>query len=131
MRDAIFQDRVDAGRQLADAVMREVGHPLPLVLALPRGGVPVGFEVARGLDAECDVFVVRKLSVPGKEERTSALLLRPTDLPGGARAVRPRQRMVRRVSEGDGRRGPRVGGQRSAAVRRPMSLRLQCGDAPA
>ena len=34
MRDAIFQDRVDAGRQLADAVMREVGHPLPLVLAL-------------------------------------------------------------------------------------------------
>lgn len=68
MRDAIFQNRVEAGRRLAEAVMREVGHPLPLVLALPRGGVPVGFEVARALDAEFDVFVVRKLPVPDKED---------------------------------------------------------------
>lgn len=68
MRDAIFHDRVEAGRQLAEAINREVGHPLPLVLALARGGVPVGFEVARTLDVEFDVFVVRKLVVPGLED---------------------------------------------------------------
>ncbi len=61
-----FADRTVAGRRLAGALSAFADGPL--VLALPRGGVPVAFEVARALDAELDVFVVRKLGVPGHEE---------------------------------------------------------------
>ncbi len=64
----LFRNRRDAGRQLATALGRYAGQPGLLVLALPRGGVPVGFEVARALHAPLDVFVVRKLGVPGHEE---------------------------------------------------------------
>jgi predicted phosphoribosyltransferase len=67
-RDAPFRDRRHAGRVLA----RLLGHlrerPGLLVLALPRGGVAVGFEVAHALQAPLDVFVVRKLGYPGHEE---------------------------------------------------------------
>ena len=56
-----------AGR-LAEKLGAYAGRPDVLVLALPRGGVPVGFEVARALEAPLDVFVVRKLGVPGHEE---------------------------------------------------------------
>jgi putative phosphoribosyl transferase len=66
--EPIFRNRADAGRALADLVSRSVSDPDPLVLALPRGGVPVGFEVARALRAELDVFLVRKLGLPGQEE---------------------------------------------------------------
>jgi putative phosphoribosyl transferase len=61
-----FRDRREAGRRLA-AELADIG-PDPLVLALPRGGVPVAAEVARALGAPLDVFVVRKLGVPGHEE---------------------------------------------------------------
>lgn len=65
---ALFDDRVDAGRQLADA-LRGLAPRAPLVvLALPRGGVPVAFEVARALHAPLGVLTVRKLGVPGHEE---------------------------------------------------------------
>jgi predicted phosphoribosyltransferase len=64
----MFRDRRDAGRQLAAALAEYRGRPDLLVLALPRGGVPVGYEVARALDAPLDVFLVRKLGVPGREE---------------------------------------------------------------
>src|SRR5438093_1380909 len=64
----IFKDRIDAGRQLAAKLKSYAGKPDVIVLALPRGGVPVGYEVARALDAPLDVFVVRKLGVPGYEE---------------------------------------------------------------
>jgi predicted phosphoribosyltransferase len=64
----IFHDRHDAGRQLAARLMHYTGRPDVLVLALPRGGVPVGYEVARALGAPLDVFLVRKLGVPGREE---------------------------------------------------------------
>jgi putative phosphoribosyl transferase len=64
----VFQDRRDAGRRLASALGKYAGRPDVLVLALPRGGVPVGFEVAAALGAPLDVFVVRKLGVPGHEE---------------------------------------------------------------
>lgn len=64
----IFQNRVEAGRQLAAALARYDGDPNLLVLALPRGGVPVAFEVARALRAPMDLFLVRKLGVPGHEE---------------------------------------------------------------
>jgi putative phosphoribosyl transferase len=63
-----FADRVDAGRRLAAALADYRGRPDLLVLGLPRGGVPVAAEVARALDAPLDVFVVRKLGVPGQRE---------------------------------------------------------------
>ena len=63
-----FPDRREAGRQLASALQTMVGKPRVLVLALPRGGVPVAYEVAMTLGAPLDVFVVRKLGVPGHEE---------------------------------------------------------------
>ena len=63
-----FRDRGEAGRLLATQLAAYAGRPDMLVLALPRGGVPVGFEVARALGAPLDVFVVRKLGVPGHEE---------------------------------------------------------------
>src|ERR1700716_3542425 len=63
-----FRDRRDAGRQLAERLRHYTGRPDVLVLALPRGGVPVGYEVARALGAPLDVFLVRKLGVPGHEE---------------------------------------------------------------
>jgi predicted phosphoribosyltransferase len=63
-----FRDRADAGRMLAEALAGYAGRSDVIVLALPRGGVPVGFEVARALGAPLDVCVVRKLGVPGQEE---------------------------------------------------------------
>ena len=64
----MFRDRIEAGRVLADQ-LREYGDRSDvLVLALPRGGVPVAFEVAQALHAPMDVFLVRKLGVPGHEE---------------------------------------------------------------
>ena len=63
-----FRDRSDAGKQLAMKLMHYAGRPDVIVLALPRGGVPVGYEVARALDAPLDAFLVRKLGVPGHEE---------------------------------------------------------------
>lgn len=64
----IFQNRADAGRRLAQKLLAYANRPDVLVLALPRGGVPVAFEIARELKAPLDVFVVRKLGVPGQEE---------------------------------------------------------------
>jgi len=63
-----FRDRYEAGRQLATKLSAYAGRPGVVALALPRGGVPVAFEVARALDAPLDVFLVRKLGVPGHEE---------------------------------------------------------------
>jgi predicted phosphoribosyltransferase len=63
-----FRDRSEAGRVLADLLQEYRGDPAALVLALPRGGVPVGYEVASQLGIPLDVFVVRKLGVPGREE---------------------------------------------------------------
>src|SRR5882757_1406460 len=63
-----FEDRRDAGRRLAAKLAEHAGEPQLLVLALPRGGVPVGYEVAEALAAPLDVFLVRKLGVPGHEE---------------------------------------------------------------
>jgi len=64
----LFRDRADAGRHLLSTLGAYQGRPDVLVLGLPRGGIPVGYEVARGLGAPLDVFVVRKLGVPGQEE---------------------------------------------------------------
>jgi predicted phosphoribosyltransferase len=68
MRPPLFRDRREAGRRLAEKLASYAGRPDVVVLALPRGGVPVGFEVARALGVPLDVFIVRKLGVPGHEE---------------------------------------------------------------
>ena len=65
--NSVFIDRRDAGRQLA-SMLAGLAQDQPLVIALPRGGVPVGFEVARQLGAPLDVLVVRKLGAPGNPE---------------------------------------------------------------
>lgn len=63
-----FKDRTDAGQKLAQKLTPYVGEPNALVLALPRGGVPVAYEVATRLRLPLDVFLVRKLGLPGQQE---------------------------------------------------------------
>jgi predicted phosphoribosyltransferase len=68
MKPPYFRDRSEAGRLLAEKLSAYRNDPNVIVLALPRGGVPVGYEVARALGAPFDIFLVRKLGVPGYEE---------------------------------------------------------------
>jgi predicted phosphoribosyltransferase len=81
----IFQDREEAGRELGRKLARYAGLPKVIVLALPRGGVPVAFEVARALQAPLDVFLVRKLGFPGHEEYAMGAIAS-----GGARVINER-----------------------------------------
>ena len=78
----IFHDRFDAGRRLAADLARYADRPDVLVLGLPRGGVPVAHEVARVLHVPLDVFIVRKLGVPGHDELAMGALAS-----GGVRVV--------------------------------------------
>jgi putative phosphoribosyl transferase len=66
--DTLFQDRVQAGQVLARSLRSLVFEANPLVLALPRGGVPVAFQIAQALPADLDILLVRKIGVPGQEE---------------------------------------------------------------
>ena len=68
MAGRLFRNRSEAGERLAQALQTYAGGTDVLVLALPRGGVPVGFEVAKALGAPLDVMPVRKLGLPGQEE---------------------------------------------------------------
>ena len=79
-----FLDRHDAGRQLANRLSTYAGHSDVLVLALPRGGVPVAYEVARALHVPLDVLLVRKLGVPGHEELAMGAVAS-----GGIRVIDP------------------------------------------
>src|SRR5690349_16129835 len=63
-----FQNRVEAGRELARRLRRYANREDVIVLGIPRGGVPVAFEIATGLGLPLDIFVLRKLGVPGHEE---------------------------------------------------------------
>jgi putative phosphoribosyl transferase len=100
----VFKDRTEAGRRLADRLERFADSEVT-VLALPRGGVPVGVVIARRLKAPLDVFIVRKVGAPGNPEyglgavaeggvvlvdydRASAMGLRPADLEGEIRSER-------------------------------------------
>ena len=66
--ERLYQDRFEAGQRLATKLMAYADRQDVLVLGLPRGGVPVAYEVAKALRAPLDVFIVRKLGVPGREE---------------------------------------------------------------
>jgi len=79
-----YRDRYDAGRFLATRLGAYAQRPDVLVLALPRGGVPVGFEIARALRTPLDVFLVRKLGVPGQEELAMGAIAS-----GGVRVLNP------------------------------------------
>src|ERR671921_8864 len=89
-----YRDRRHAGRALAAALVYYAGDADVVVLALPRGGVPVGYEVARRLGVPLDVFVVRKLGVPGHEELAMGALAS-----GGVRVVN--QQVVGRLGLGE------------------------------
>jgi predicted phosphoribosyltransferase len=78
----LFRDRTEAGRLLAAKLRKYAGRPDVLVLALPRGGVPVAYEIARALHAPLDVFLVRKLGLPGHEELAMGAIAT-----GGARVL--------------------------------------------
>ena len=74
----MFSDRRDAGRRIADALFRFKDRD-PVVLALVRGGVPVGFEVARALDAPLDIVLVRKVGAPDRPEFAAGAIVDGTD----------------------------------------------------
>lgn len=93
---ALFADRADAGRQLAAHLRHHRDRDDVVVLGLPRGGVPVAYEVARSLQAPLDVFVVRKLGAPGREELAMGAIAS-----GGARVLNRRVVDAYGVSEED------------------------------
>ena len=121
-----FKDRRDAGRKLAAALAGWRGHPGLLVLGLPRGGVPVAWEIAQALGAPLDVLVVRKLGYPGQEEFAmgaiasggvrymddSALAWPVSAGEGGAVVAREQAELVRRERLYRGERAPLVLGGR-------------------
>src|SRR2546423_8210052 len=79
-----FLDRKDAGEALAKKLERYSGDPDVIVLALPRGGVPVAYEVANALGVPLDLFIVRKLGFPGHEEYAMGAIAS-----GGVRVMNP------------------------------------------
>lgn len=89
-----FENRVDAGRQLARALSHYAERPDVLVLGLPRGGVPVAAEVADALDADLDVLIVRKLGYPGQEELAAGAIAS-----GGIRVLNENIRLPDEVLE--------------------------------
>jgi putative phosphoribosyl transferase len=113
---AAFQDRADAGRQLAESLREYAGRPGLIVLGLPRGGVPVAFEVARALDAPLDVFVVRKLGVPGHEELAMGAIAS-----GGVRVLN--ERVVEELELGDEVIASVTAAEQRELERRELALR--------
>ena len=93
---ARFRNRQHAGERLAQELSRFADRSDLIVLALPRGGVPVGYEIAARLHAPLDVFVVRKLGVPGQEEVAMGAVA-----PGGVRVLDDYTIRVARVSPQD------------------------------
>src|SRR5687768_118397 len=92
----LFRDRAEGGRVLASRLAHYAGRGDVLVLGLPRGGVPVAFEVARALAAPLDVFVVRKLGAPGREELAMGAIAT-----GGVQVLDPDVIRILRVSPGE------------------------------
>src|SRR5690348_8337025 len=93
---ARFADRTDAGRRLGEELAHYAGRDDVVVLGLARGGVPVAAEVARALKAPLDVFLVRKLGVPGHEELAMGAIGS-----GGARVLNQEVLAAARLSQKD------------------------------
>src|SRR5437773_11559721 len=124
---ARYRDRRDAGRQLASELRAYANRPDVIVLALPRGGVPVAYEVAAALGAPLDVFLVRKLGIPGYEEVAMgaiasggvrvlnqdvlALLPDPNRMLEQATALEMRELARREAHYREGRAAPEVAGR--------------------
>jgi putative phosphoribosyl transferase len=89
-----FADRIEAGQMLAELLHDYAHRPDVIVLALPRGGVPVGYEIAQRLDAPLDVFLVRKLGMPGHEEFAIGAIAS-----GGVRVLNEQARSLARIPE--------------------------------
>jgi putative phosphoribosyl transferase len=117
----LFRDRREAGRELARRLSAYAGRGDATVLALPRGGVPVAFEVAKALELPLDVFLVRKLGLPGHEELAMGAIAS-----GGARVLDSEVVRAYRVSEEELRRVTAV--ERRELARREIAYR---GDRPA
>src|ERR671937_553627 len=102
----LFRDRFEAGRVLVSKLGEFSGRNDVVVLALPRGGVPVAYEVAQALHAPLDVFVVRKLGTPGQEELAMGAIAT-----GGVRVLNEElvealgipEGVIREVAEEEGR----------------------------
>ncbi|MFK4206966.1 phosphoribosyltransferase [Streptomyces sp. NPDC030920] len=122
----LFADRVDAGQQLAEA-LRHLEREHPVVLGLPRGGVPVAFQVAQTLGADLDVIVVRKLGVPHHEEVAFGAIgeggvrVVNEDVAGRLRAGRQDLAAVERVEEAELVRRAQV--YRAGRTRTPLAGR--------
>src|SRR4051794_35821158 len=115
-----YRDRTEAGRYLAKKLADYAGRPDVLVLALPRGGVPVAHEVAQALGVPLDVFLVRKLGVPGHEELAMGAIAS-----GGL--VLLNQEMVRALGIGSNLINEVISTQRAELERRDRQYR---GDRP-
>ena len=114
-----FEDREGAGQQLAELLLRYTDEN-PIVLALPRGGVPVGYEIARALKAPLDVFIARKLGAPGRRELGIGAVAQ-----GGVRIINERTVQALGISE---EYIERVAAEETAEIERRM--RLLRGDRP-
>ena len=112
----IYRDRRHAGRELAARLGRYSGRDDVLVLALPRGGVPVAFEVAQALQVPLDVFLVRKLGVPGHEELAMGAIAS-----GGVRVLNQRHRGPLGIDTAVDRRGGGARADRTATARAGLS----------
>ena len=101
----MFENRRDAGRQLAGTLLEYADREDVAVLALPRGGVPVAYEVARRLNAPLDVLVVRKLGLPGHEELALGAVARGVRVLNDevVRYYRVPEAAIERVAEAQGR----------------------------
>src|SRR3954470_14261752 len=84
MEERVYQDRTEAGRTLAPLLRGYAGRKDLVVLGLPRGGIPVAFEIARALRAPLDTFLVGKIGFPGQEELAIGAVTS-----GGVRVVNP------------------------------------------
>ena len=105
-----FPDRTQAGAALAERLAQEGGWGNALVLALPRGGVPVAYEVAQRLGLELDILVVRKLGTPGNRELAMGAIAS-----GGVRVMN--EDIVRYVHVSKAEPGSRPPGQHSGMAR--------------
>jgi putative phosphoribosyl transferase len=114
----LFRDRTEAGRLLADRLSAYANYPDAMVLALPRGGVPVAFEIAEALNLPLDIVVVRKLGLPGHEEFAMGAIAS-----GGARVLN--QDLIHQLSLSDEIIEHIVAGEQRELERRERTYRGQ------